>query len=564
MLFPDRQPFAVPEDTAKLTKRIFRKKNSTGRRYLLLRDRLGVLFEDEAFAHLFSTQGKPALSPGMLVLAQVLAFCEGMSDRQAADAVVSRIDWKYLLGLPLAYEGFDASVLSEFRMRLVESGEAEVLLLDRLLEICAAEGLVKARGKQRTDSTRVLAAVRTLNRLQLVVETMSYALEVLATAAPEWVQSHLDAAWFERYGQELDGWQWPDKGQEQETLAQTVGSDGFRLLDALFAMAQSPEPDQDSATPLLYRLGAVQVLRQVWVQQYYREEERVQWRKQEELPPVRLQLQSPYDTEARWSYKRDDSWVGYKVHITESCEPDMPHLITDVQTRPSGEADLFALPAIQAALARRGLLPAQQLVDAGYLTSKTSLQSEDAHAIELVGQIERDTSWQARESPAYAKDKFTVDWEAKHATCPQGKKSHIWSPGKSREGYDIVRLRFPEATCTHCPVRQQCTKGKARTLQLVQSQAQDRRLQELRQRQREPAFWNIYRARSGIEGSISFGVRTLGLRRTRYVGALKTHLQNVLIAVAANLMRISHWLAGTKRSSTRSSRLLEFNVGSCT
>jgi hypothetical protein len=167
-------------------------------------------------------------------------------------------------------------------------------------------------------------------------------------------------------------------------------------------------------------------------------------------------------------------------------------------------------------------------------------------------------------SSAYAKQQFSVDWQRKRATCPQGKQSHIWSVGKSREGYDIVRLRFPEATCAHCPVREQCTKGKARTLQLVRPEAQDRRLQELRQRQREPAFRTTYRARAGIEGSISFGVRTLGLRRTRYAGVLKTHLQNVLIAVAANLMRLSHWLAGAKRSRTRTSRLLALNMASYT
>jgi transposase len=194
MLDPNRQPTAVPEETAQLAKRIFGKKTSTGYRYLLLRDRLGVVFEDEAFADLFSTQGKPALSPGLLTMVLVLAFCEGLSDRQACDAVASRIDWKYLLGLPLAHAGFDASVLSEFRSRLVESGEAEILLLDRLLEVCVAEGLVTARGQQRTDSTRVLASVRTLNRLELVVETLSYALEVLATVAPQFVANHLDVA----------------------------------------------------------------------------------------------------------------------------------------------------------------------------------------------------------------------------------------------------------------------------------------------------------------------------------------------------------------------------------
>ena len=557
MLDPHRQSTEIPEETAKLAKRIFRKKNSKGRRYLLLRDRLGVLFEDEAFGHLFSTQGQPALSPGMLVMVQVLAFCEGLSDRQAADTVASRIDWKYLLGLPLAYEGFDASVLSEFRQRLVNSGEVEVLLLDRLLSLCKAEGVVKARGKQRTDSTRVLAAVRTLNRLELAVETLSHTLEVLATVAAQWMQSHLDAAWFERYGEELHGWRWPDKGKEQETLVQLVGSDGFRLLDALYTMAQEPATDQASTVSWLYQLEAVQTLRQVWLQQYHREEDRVRWRMQTELPPVSIQLQSPHDVEARWSYKRKDSWVGYKVHITESCEPDAPHLITDVQTRPSGEADLDALPAIHTALAQRGLLPAEQLVDAGYLTSKTSLRSEEQYGIELVGQIEGDTSWQARQSPAYAKDNFAVDWEERQATCPQGKVSHIWSEGKSREGYKIVRIRFPKATCAACPVREQCTQGKARTLQLLRPEAQYQRLQE-------PDFWAAYRARSGIEGSISFAVRMLGMRRTRYVGMANVHMQNVLIAVATNLLRLSRWFAGDKRSRTRKSKLLALSMATCT
>lgn len=563
MLDPKRQSSAVPEDTSKLAKRIFRKKQSMGRRYLLLRDRLGVLFEDEAFAHLFSTQGQPALSPGMLVMVQVLAFCEGLSDRQAADAVASRIDWKYLLGLPLAYEGFDGSVLSEFRQRLVESDEMEGLLLDRLLTICKEEGVVKAGGKQRTDSTRLLAAVRTLNRLELAVESMSHTLEVLATVAPEWVRTHLDAAWFERYGEELDGWQWPDKEKEQEELAQLVGSDGFRLLKALYLMAQEPDAKQMATFSWLYQLQAVQTLRQVWLQQYYREGDRVQWRTQQELPPARQQVQSPYDVEARWSYKGTDSWVGYRLHLTESCEPDEPHLITDVQTCPSGEADQKALPAIHAALARRGLLPAVQLVDAAYLNSKTSLRSEEKYGIDLVGRIEPDTSYQARYSPAYAQANFVVDWEKKQATCPQGKVSHIWSLGQSREGYDIVRVRFPKATCAPCPVREQCTRGKARTLQLVRPEAQYRRLQKLRQRQQESDFWTLYRARSGIEGSISFGVRTLGLRRTRYIGAAKTHLQNLLIAVAANLLRLSHWFAGTKRSRTRTSKLVALNMAAC-
>ncbi|MFN2201672.1 MAG: IS1182 family transposase [Caldilineaceae bacterium] len=564
MLDPERQSNDIPEDTARLARRIFRKKNSKGYRYLLLRDRLGVIFEDEAFVELFSTQGKPALSPGMLVMVQVLAFCEGLSDRQAVDAVASRIDWKYVLGLPLAYEGFDASVLTEFRARLVESDEMETLLLERLLAVCQEEGLVKERGRQRTDSTHVLTAARALRRLELVVETMSHTLEVLATAAPQWVQNHLNPLWYDRYGQELDGWPWPKKDREKETLALVVGGDGFELLDALYREAQSGQAGTARPNAALYQLEAVQTLRQIWVQQYYREDKQVQWRTLEDSPSPQQRLKSPYDVDARWASKGDESWIGYKVHITETCDCDGPHLLTDIQTRPSGEADGEALPSIQENLAQRKLLPSEQLVDAGYLTSRMSLRSEQTYDVTLVGQIQGNTSWQARTSPAYAAANFTIDWERRRAICPQGKESSYWSREELRRRYDVVRVRFDEKDCQACPVKEQCTKGKARNLQLSRQEEQQTRLQALRQRQREPDFWDIYKSRAGIEGSISFGIRTLGLRRTRYFGMAKTHLQHVFIAIAGNLLRLSHWFAGTKRSRTRKSKLLALKPALCT
>src|SRR4029453_6273905 len=103
--------------------------------------------------------------PARLALATVLQFAEGLSDRQAADAVRSRIDWKYVLGLELTDPGFHHTVLSEFRTRLV-TGEVETLLLDALLTVASAQGLLKARGRQRTDSTHVVGAIRVLNRLE--------------------------------------------------------------------------------------------------------------------------------------------------------------------------------------------------------------------------------------------------------------------------------------------------------------------------------------------------------------------------------------------------------------
>jgi transposase len=149
-----------------------------------VRDELGVLFEDTDFIELFPTRGQPAFPPWRLALITVMQFLENLSDRQAAEAVRSRIDWKYALGLELTDSSFDYSVLSGFRERLAENGR-QTLLLDRMLELLREKKLLKARGKQRTDSTHVLAAIRVMNRLEMVVETMCAALNELATVAPD-------------------------------------------------------------------------------------------------------------------------------------------------------------------------------------------------------------------------------------------------------------------------------------------------------------------------------------------------------------------------------------------
>jgi transposase len=169
----------VPPETARVARAAFPK----GHRYLRLADELDTLFTDEAFLALFPTHGQPAQPPWRLALVTLLQFAEGLSDRQAANAVRSRIDWKYVLRLELTDAGFDASVLSAFRSRLI-TGAAESLLFDTLLTWCRNRQLVNARGRQRTDSTHILAAVRVLNRIEVVGETLRHALNTLAVVAP--------------------------------------------------------------------------------------------------------------------------------------------------------------------------------------------------------------------------------------------------------------------------------------------------------------------------------------------------------------------------------------------
>src|SRR3712207_1378988 len=177
----------VPDGTARVARAAFPRGNP----YVLLRDRLGAVFADAGFADLYPALGQPAYAPWRLALVTLMQFRGGLSDRQAAEAVRARIDWKYLLALDLADAGFDHSVLCEFRGRLL-GGDAVDRLLARLLEAAREEGLLKARGRQRTDSTHVLAAIRTLNRVELAAETLRAALNAIAVVAPDWLRALAD------------------------------------------------------------------------------------------------------------------------------------------------------------------------------------------------------------------------------------------------------------------------------------------------------------------------------------------------------------------------------------
>ena len=194
----------VPEETA----RVARAACPKGNPYLAMRDLLGSLYEDQHFAALFPVQGQPALAPWRLALVTIMQFAQGLSDRQAAEAVRVRLDWKYAINLELTDPGFDFSVLCEFRTRLLTRG-AEQVLFETMLDHFKARGLLKVRGQQRTDSTHVLAAIRTLNRLECVGETMRHALESLAVVAPAWLLQQVRPEWKERYEQRIQEYRLP-------------------------------------------------------------------------------------------------------------------------------------------------------------------------------------------------------------------------------------------------------------------------------------------------------------------------------------------------------------------
>jgi transposase len=185
-----------------------------------------------------------------------LQFAEALSDRQAAHAMRSRIDWKYLLGLAFPAPGVDHTVLSEFRTRLVYH-DAVPQLFDALLQQFQALGLLKTRRRQRTDSTHVLAALSALNRRELVGEAMRAALHRLAVVAPEWLRGQRQSEWFTRYAPRLEEYRLPKAKAKRSALAQTIGADGAALLRAVYAATPPVE---------IRALPAVACLRQSWGQ----------------------------------------------------------------------------------------------------------------------------------------------------------------------------------------------------------------------------------------------------------------------------------------------------------
>lgn len=504
-------------------------------------DELGTLYTDEHFADLFPKEGHPAISPGQLALVTIFQFAEGLSDRQAAEAVRARIDWKYALGLELSDSGFDASVLCEFRARLLRHG-AETLLFETMLAHLRERELVKPKSRQLTDSTHVLAAIHVLNRLELVGETMRQALNTLAVVLPEWLRNWVPGEWFDRYGRRFEEYRLPDSLQERTALAVHIGADGQRLLQAV--------DNHPSAADWLREVPAVETLRRVWVQQFHGGEP-IRWRAAEDPPPAPLLISSPYDPDARYCKKRETVWTGYKAHLTETCDEDTPNIITDAYTTSATTGDNAVTGMIQERLAARGLTPREHIVDLAYVTSDHLVNSHQEHSCDLLGPIHGDYSWQARAREGFASADFTIDWEGRYAVCPQGNTSMDWKPTRDSQGHDVIRIRFWPSDCDRCPVRSNCVASKRSRTLFVRPQPQFEALQVARRRQETEEFRERYARRAGVEGTISQGVHRCDLRRTRYRGLEKTRLLHLLIATSINLLRVADWFAERPRSQTR-------------
>jgi transposase len=533
-----------------------------------VRDQFGELFPDAEFAGAFGQRGKPGWSPGRLALVTVLQKASSLTDRQAADEVRENLAWKYALGLQLDDPGFDHTVLSEFRTRVVEH-QLEERVLDLLLDALRARGLVAAGGRQRTDSTHIVAAVRDLNRLELVGECVRAALNALSAAAPDWVDEVLVVAdWSRRYADRIDSWRLPTSKTKQHELALNYGKDGFTLLAALYA---------PTSPSWLRTLPAVQTLRQVLVQNYTRTTAgnghiRIKRREREEdggdgLPPGPIRLASPYDIDTRWSAKRDMFWNGYKLHVSEICHgqdegdrPESPNIITNVTTTASTLPDTKALKPVHQALQRRQLLPERHYLDSGYPSAELIVSSARTYGVALITPVLLDTSHQARAGKGFAAHDFTINWENRQAICPSGKTSATWNP-VVQNGVPKTVIAFAALDCIPCPFKEQCTSSRSnrRRLSLQPRELTDA-VRAARTQQQSDDWNRDYALRAGVEGTIRQATTVTGLRRARYKGLAKTHLDHVTAATALNLIRVHAWGNGHPLDRASSSHLARLEL----
>jgi len=362
--------------------------------------------------------------------------------------------------------------------------------------------------------------------------------------APEWLLAHSQPEWVDRYGKHLDEERLPSGEEARQAWVESVGQEGMFLLHALF----DPE-----APTWLREIPAVDVLRRVWVQNYQQSEGKLSWRSLDNIPPAALYISSPYDLDAHYSKKRSTSWVGYKAHLTETCEKENPHLITHVETTSAPISDDARTATIHQALQDKYLLPQQHIVDTGYVDAQLLHSSQQDYGIDLLGPTRADYKWQAKLQTGFDAAQFQIDWQAESATCPQGHTSISWTPALDRDKNEVIKIKFSVKDCRDCPSRSLCTHATRipRRTVTVRREQQYHALQRARERMKTEEFKTLYARRAGVEGTISQGVRALGLRRSRYSGQEKTHLQHLATAAAMNIVRVVRWLKGESHAQTR-------------
>jgi transposase len=507
----------IPEETQRLVEPLL----PTDNVYRLVGNEIEQIVSDEDFSDMYADGGRPAVNPVVLALVSVFQYCEKLPDRAAADAAVMRLDWKYALRQELSWTGFHYSDLCNFRKRLLEH-EREWVVFEGVVSYLQERGYIKKRGKQRTDSTKIIGLVARLSRLELVWETIRVALGALVEADESWVRKHLPISFVDNYGHRR--WDFRLSKTEIGQRMEEAGQEGYWLLD----QAEAHGSDE------LRALAEVKQLRRVLEEQFTRGENG----ETAPRPPDQAKgdvITTPHDPEARYGKKGGQGWVGYKLQVTETVDEES-RFITDVEVVPAMRQDNQCLEDIQQRLVEREIPPGKQYVDQAYMSGRHIAESLDK-GIDLRGYIrEGNTS----KPEGFRLRDFQIDVEQRQAICPAGKKQVKWA--KAKPGVkNLIAYHVGFGTqCQSCPYfgPDLCTdRPNGRYLGV---NAYHDLIQARRQEASTEAFKEEMNTRAGVEGTVSELVRGYGARRSRFRGRKKNQLQALFVASAANLKRSAY------------------------
>jgi transposase len=511
-------PFAaeIPEETRRLVEPLLAEDSV----YRLVGNEIKEMIDDEDFIDMYADEGRPAVNPVVLTLVLVFQFLEKLPDRSAAEAAVMRLDWKYALRQDLTWTGFHYSDLCNFRKRLLEHGR-EWVVFESVVNCLQERGYIKKRGKQRTDSTKIIGLVARLSRLELIWETIRVALRALEEVDASWVRKHLPVSFVDNYGHRR--WDYRLSKTEIRQRMKEAGQEGYWLLDQVEA----------HGCDVLKALVEVKQLRRVLTEQFTRSEDG----ETTPRPPSQAKgdvITSPHDPEARYGKKGGQGWVGYKLQVTETAGEES-RFITDVEVVPAMRQDNQCLEDIQGRLVELGVPPGKQYVDQGYMSGRHIAESQKK-GVDLRGYIrEGNTS----KPEGFRLRDFQIDIEQREAICPAGKKQAKWAKAKPGVKNLIAYHVSFGKQCQSCPYfgPDLCTdKPSGRHLGVS---AYHDLIQARRQEASTEAFKKEMNIRAGVEGTVSELVRGYGARRSRFRGTRKNQLQALFVASAANLKRLA-------------------------
>jgi hypothetical protein len=480
---------------------------------------------DQLSAMYCATNGRPALDPVLVAGVTLLQFMEKAPDRQAIEQLRMHLGWKHALGLAVDERGFHPTTLVYFRQRLLEHHQGRVAF-DALLQGLEQDGLIARGGKQRLDSTHILALVAQMSRLEKTRETVRLFLEMLERAG-RLAEVPAGAALRERYLDSEVLWHKLSK----EALAAKFQQTGQEMQALLAWVADHEDLREHDQTKLLQR---------VFGEQFEVTPTGPAVRKQEDSGTV----QNPHDPEAQWAAKdqnKTKTWVGYKAQIAETVpEPSEPKapgeptraFLTEVTTTEAIASDLDGCERLEQQQEQHGLGRADtKYVDGAYVTGDTLAQAA-AEGRQLLGPAHPAINSRGQGFPT---DQFDIAVAQRRAICPAGHPSTQCSRLENRETGQIDYRFEWSFHCDDCPLHAQCTKAGSGRRAVVVSQHHDL-LQARRREMQTPAFQEQMHHRNAIEGTISEFVRNGG-RRSRYRGLAKTALANYFHGAAINARR---------------------------